>query len=98
MGTKLGLTDTKLLWVDGLGRLEEGMRRRLYSNEVAGRGPGPRRRGGAERCSRRAREAGTRGQGTIQSKPIPLHLSRQLILCLRLHNSYLNSIKLSLYL
>jgi hypothetical protein len=65
-----------LLWVDGLGRLEEGMRRRLYSNEVAGRGPGPRRRGGAGRCSRRAREAGTRGQGTIQSQPIPLHLSR----------------------
>jgi hypothetical protein len=52
MGTKPGLTDTKLLWVDGLGRLEEGMRRRLWSNEVAGRGPGPRRRGGAGRCSR----------------------------------------------
>jgi hypothetical protein len=73
-------SDTKLLWVDGLGRLEEWIWRRLYSNDVAGRGPGPRRRGGAGRCSRRAREAGTRGQDTNQSKFVSLHLSCLLIL------------------
>jgi hypothetical protein len=33
-----------LLWAM---RLEGGLRRRLYSNEVIGRGPGPRQRAGA---------------------------------------------------
>jgi hypothetical protein len=62
MGTEPGITDTKLLWVDGLGRLEGGLWRRLYSNEVAGHGSGPRRRGGAGRCSWRAREAGMKAK------------------------------------
>jgi len=37
---------------------EEGLRRRLYLKEVTGRGPGPRRRGGAVVAPRRTRKAG----------------------------------------
>jgi hypothetical protein len=47
MGTSPGTPDTKLSRAVGGGRLGEGIWRRLYSNEVAGRGPGPRRPGGA---------------------------------------------------
>jgi len=39
-------------------RFEGGIRRRLYLNEVTGRGPGPRRRGGAVVARRRTKEAG----------------------------------------
>jgi len=63
--------------------LEEGLRRRLYLNEVAGRGPGPRRRGdevagrgpgprrrgGAVVAQRRTREAGRRLTNRCNLKP-----------------------------
>jgi len=49
--------------------LEEGLRRRLYLNEVAGRGPGPRRRGGAVVARRRTREAGRRFTDRYNLKP-----------------------------
>ena len=49
--------------------LEEGLRRRLYLNEVAGRGPGPRRRGGAVVARRRTREAGQRLTDEYNLKP-----------------------------
>jgi hypothetical protein len=45
-------------------RLVEGIRRRLYSKEVAGLGPGPRRSGGATGSSRRARGGRDEGQVT----------------------------------
>jgi len=49
--------------------LEEGLRRRLYLNEVTGRGPGPRRRGGAVVARRRTREAGRRLTDGYNLKP-----------------------------
>ena len=49
--------------------LEEGLRRRLYLNEVAGRGPGPRRRGGAVVARRRTREAGRQLTDRCNLKP-----------------------------
>ena len=49
--------------------LEEGLRRRLYLNEVAGRGPGPHRRGGAVVARRRTREAGRRLIDRCNLKP-----------------------------
>jgi hypothetical protein len=51
MDTERGSTDTKSSRTE---ELEEGIWRRLYSKEVAGRGPGPRRRGGAVGSSRHA--------------------------------------------
>jgi hypothetical protein len=64
----------QLLWALGEGRLEEerlvdGIRRRLYSKEVAGLGPGPRRRGGATGSSRRARGGRDEGQVTDTTCP-----------------------------
>ena len=49
--------------------LEEGLRRKLYLNEVAGRGPGPRRRGVAVVARRRTREAGRRLTDRCNLKP-----------------------------
>jgi hypothetical protein len=51
MDTERGSTDTKSSRTE---ELEEGIWRRLYSKEVVGRGPGPRRRGGAAGSSRHA--------------------------------------------
>jgi hypothetical protein len=68
MGTELGTTDTKLLWALEEERLVKGIWRRLYLKDVAGRGPEPRRRGGAAGCSRRARGGRDGGQGTDTTK------------------------------
>jgi hypothetical protein len=47
-----------------------GIWRRLYSKEVAGRGPGPRRRGGAAVVAQpRTGEAGSRAQGEYNLMP-----------------------------
>jgi len=48
---------------------EEGLRRRLYLNEVTGRGPGPCRRGGAVVARRRTRKAGRRLTDGYDLKP-----------------------------
>jgi hypothetical protein len=46
-----------------------GTRRRLYLKEVAGRGPGPRRRGGAVGAQPRTRKAGRKHQVQIDLNP-----------------------------
>jgi hypothetical protein len=54
-----------------VGRLEGGIWRRLYSKEVAGRDPGPRRRGGAAGSSRRTRGGRSREAKVQSTKPDP---------------------------
>jgi hypothetical protein len=71
MDTEWGSTDTKLSRTEEAGRLEGGIWRRLYSKEVAGRGPGPRRHGGAAGSPRRARGCRSREAKVQSSKPDP---------------------------
>jgi hypothetical protein len=61
---------TFLLWAMDSVELVGGIWRRLYSKEVAGRGPGPRRRGGAAVVAQpRTGEAGSRAQGEYNLMP-----------------------------
>jgi hypothetical protein len=71
MDTERGSTDTKLSRTEEAGILEGGIWRRLYSKEVVGRGPGPRRHGGAARSSRRARGCRSREAKVQSSKRDP---------------------------
>jgi hypothetical protein len=71
MGMEQGSADTKLLWAM---KLVEGLWRRLYSTEVTGRDPGPRRRVGAVMVLNVAprRQGGGLQMSTIESLPFSI--------------------------